>query len=248
MIGVAKLTSGVLALAIVGISQAMDFPIQAFDAHYAVYRNGDQVGTGQLQLKPLDNKNWSYQRRLQPNGLLRLFGITITEASNFYWDETIHVTHYQYQRTGKEKQIRLDFDWQAMQVSGHTNQQIWHIKIPPGAQDRLSINLALQAQLASDIPLSSITIADDEQLKQYDFNKLADQWTTTALGRFKTLQIIGTQADEPQKQTALWIAPDLDYAIVRLEHTDTEKDEQLLMLLQSLTHWPDKTKLPDATK
>ncbi len=206
---------------------ASTFPLNPFDATYTVSRDGDEIAAQHLQLKNIDQGNWQYTSTSEATGwIASMFGGMIKEESLFQWSNGLIVSTYHYERTGKDKNVNLNFDWDAMRVTNTINGDPWKMSIPANTQDKLSVNLALKAHLTQQQTNISIPVADGGKLKTYDFKVIGKENIQTPLGQLQTIKVSRNKRGRKDGQSTLWLAPDLQYLTIRIEKVD--KDGELV--------------------
>ncbi len=205
-----------------------------FSAQYDVLHDGERVAVTTLTLTRGDEDVWQYSSKSEAVGWVSfLFDGKITEQSIFNWDNGMRILSYRYDRSGKEKHIKLKFDWQKMKVTNDINGDPWEMDLSPGTLDKLSINLALAERLSSGQTSISLPVADGGRLKTYDFNKVGEERVDTPMGKIKAIKISRNKRGRTGRQTWLWLAPELNNIIIKLEKHDDD-DGLLSMMITSL--------------
>lgn len=223
-----------LLLNIAGYSHAQDFPLRPFKAQYTVEHDGNEIAITQLALKSTGNNQWAYQSTSEgTTWLARMLGAKVSEQSEFQWLNDIRISSYRYDRAGKEKHVHLLFDWPRMKVTNIINGDPWHMQIPEGTQDKLSINLALKTHLSRSQTDVSFPVADGGKLKTYDFKVIGKEIIDTPLGKISTIKLTRNKRGRKGKQAILWLAPDLNYLTIKMEKADKD-NEIVTMKIQSL--------------
>ena len=208
---------------------AADNPLKPFTASYIVEDDGEIIARTSISLSKTETGRWLYQRESKPTSLVaRMLGVEVSEQSVWSWDQDIQIHSYRYDRSGKEKHVHLRFDWQQMKVTNTINGDPWQMDIPAGTTDKLSINLALMAHLARSETDISFPVADGGRLKTYDYKVLGRETITTELGSFDTIKVTRNKRGRKGRQATLWLAPELDYVVVRMEKAD--KDGEIIIL------------------
>jgi len=200
-------------------ASAFAAPIKPFSAGYVVLKDNEVIANTSISLKKINDSDWQYRSTSKPTGwFASIMGVSVTETSHLQWQgNSVRIKDYRYNRTGKAKHVHLAFDWQGMSVTNSINGDEWTMQIPEGTADKLSINLALMAKLKSRVADASFPVADGGKLKYYDFKVLGTESLATALGNIKTLKIYRNKRGRRDKQATLWMAPDLDFLLVRME-------------------------------
>lgn len=213
---------------------ANENPLKPFSAQYTVERGGDLIAHTNISLTRTGNNQWQYLSSSKPTGwFASMMGAAVTEKSKWVWDDGIKISSYRYDRSGKEKHVHLTFDWQQMKVTNDINGDPWHMQVPDATQDKLSIMLALMAHLSVSETDASFPVADGGKLKTYDYKVIGKQAIDTSLGQINTIKVSRNKRGRKDKQAILWLAPDLNYLLVRMEKSDRDK-ELVVLKIQSL--------------
>lgn len=134
---------------------------------------------------------------------------------------------YQYERTGlgKNKTQDLQFNWVDGVVTDQTSSDQYSLNREARFSDRLLYQLQLQVDLFNapqeDLieTLWTYDIFDAGRIKQYVFQVIDQELLETALGPIQTLRL-EKRNDDSEKRTALWLAPEFEYMLVRFIQED----------------------------
>ena len=152
-----------------------------------------------------------------------------TEQSDFIMvGDTARPQFYRYDRTGlgRNKSIRLNFDWNQNQVTDLDSGEHWPLA-DAQISDRLLYQFQLQTDLlnqGADIPLGtqlSYQIQDQNTLKDYIFSVKAKVTLQTPLGPVETYEIVRSN-DQEKRSTTLWLAPAFEYMLIRFEQASSD--------------------------
>jgi hypothetical protein len=229
---IAKFTSLLIVLLTVAMAAplcAADNPLKPFRAKYIAEHDGDIVANTHLSLTRIGDNRWRYRSQSVPTGwIASMMGLEIEEESEWTWNDHIRTNRYRYDRAGKEKHVNLIFDWEKMKVTNVINGDPWHMQVPAGTQDKLSINLALRAHLSQSETDVSVPVADGGKLKTYDFKVIGHETIETPLGELNTLKVSRNKRGRKDKEAIMWLSPDLGYLLVKMEKAD--KDDEIVTL------------------
>jgi hypothetical protein len=142
--------------------------------------------------------------------------------------DTARPQFYRYDRTGlgRNKSIRLNFDWNQNQVTDLDSGEHWPLA-DAQISDRLLYQFQLQTDLlnqGADIPLGtqlSYQIQDQNTLKDYIFSVKAKVTLQTPLGPVETYEIVRSN-DQEKRSTTLWLAPAFEYMLIRFEQASSD--------------------------
>ena len=143
---------------------------------------------------------------------------------------------YRYDRTGlgKNKNTRLNFDWPNQLLIDPDTKETWPLT-KALVSDRLLYQFQLQLDLLNAgpaIPVGTLrryNVQDEGTVKSYEFKVLKETLLSTPLGDISTYEIIRSN-DAPGRQTRLFLAPDLEFMLIRFEQTDADGEGFSLML------------------
>lgn len=233
-----------------------------FQAKYELIRDGLTAGEVELSLTAMtaneEQPRYIYRRSSRTAGLIALFrDDTIIEESHFLGPVSQpKPVYYRYNRTGKKPRlVSIDFDWKTSRASNLYLGQRWELAVPDDVVDKLSVELRLGADLHrarttaadDDNAASSMskntefvyTIADGGHLKTYRYRWLRRENVETPMGEFQA-EVIERRHDNHARATTLWFAPAMNYAIVKILHSENG-DGSLEMLI---TDFRAKQKTP----
>lgn len=159
----------------------------------------------------------------------------INESSQFLvTDNQVLPLHYQYHRKimFNTREAELLFDWDAAQVTNNVDNKPWSMPIHVGVHDRLSY----QYQMAKDLALGktelSYQVADGGRLKEYAFRVVGEEMIETEAGQFNSIKIERLHSNPEKRQTAIWIAPELNFAVAQIIQND--KGNEYWLSLKSI--------------
>lgn len=165
---------------------------------------------------------YRYELRTDPIGLIAWTYGAPRELSRFCVREDRVVPsrmEFTNPKRGKDS-FGLDFDWTKGQVLGGRNGPL---AIEPGTVDRLSVQQAgrLWVKAHADDPNPGrlvLSVADHKRVKAYTFAIAGRATVKTAAGSFEALRF--ERVDDPKTTLRFWLAPELDYMPVKVEHIE----------------------------
>ena len=134
---------------------------------------------------------------------------------------------YQYERTGLGKNKTQDtrFDWASGLANDVVRDEAFTFNPSTFFSDRLLYQLRLQVDLINT-PVDSIRsktwtylIFDRGRMKEYVFEMADEESIDTALGTIDTIRLERKNEDS-SKRTTLWLAPSLEYMLIRFVQED----------------------------
>lgn len=192
----------------------------AFQAQYAVQKSGMTLGTMNATLN-YSNNAYTYQKSTKTTGLAALLsGDTLNERSQGKkHGEQLNSSQYLHHHKSKRKDKRDQFNFTApTQVQGQYKDQAYQLTVPAGTVDPALLELRVMDDLAANRPLN-YNVTERGKLKQYRFQKLGQEAISVPAGQFQC-EKIQVVRDGGKRQTVLWLAPELNYALVQVRHTD----------------------------
>jgi hypothetical protein len=174
------------------------------------------TGTAVRELKQDSNGAWLLTNTVKSNLL------TIEESSRFDWvnGRPQPVSYRFEQKSIKNKQLWLDFDWQTLLATNTSD-----IKYPPypidvQVLDPLTYQLALRTDLVKQKPEFSYRVADKKRVDTYDFEVLGEEQLETPLGLLNTVKIIRKRDADSTRESVIWLAKDWDYLLVKIRQKE----------------------------
>lgn len=197
-----------------------------FKASYKVEKYNNVIAVMQLMLQHKDDRI-IYTSQTKPKGLLDLFSDdNVFEQSTLQWDaehQQLRLLDYQYKRAEKAKDNQqFTISWSDTDLAtciGTSRKQAFTLELKSPAWDRLSVQLALMADLnRSDNPRIDYhySIVDNSELSDYQFQFETEQTIKIGSREYHTLKFKRPH-DSGKRTTYLWLSPELGYLPVRVE-------------------------------
>ncbi len=206
-----------LLTATVSVAQAAP---PAHQARYTVEKSGMTLGEMQVNLAYAGSR-YTYLKQTKATGLAAMIsGDTLTERSaGTRQGEVLHSTTYLYHHKSKRKDRRDQYSFTSpTQVSGSFEGRHYQLTVPNGTLDPALLELRLMANLAANRPLN-YTISERGKVKNYRFQRLGKQSVSVPAGSFQA-EVVQMTRDNGERQTTIWLAPELNYAIVKIRHNE----------------------------
>ncbi|MBZ2188305.1 DUF3108 domain-containing protein [Alcanivorax sp. JB21] len=161
---------------------------------------------------------------------------SIRETTRFSWQDcTPQSTSYSYRRRGlgRTREANLDIDRDTnIAVAHRDGRDAQEFDIDDATTDILSQTLGLQCRLMrgerDDI---SIDVASERRRETMIYQATGEENVRVPAGRFDAVRVIRVRDDDSDRQTLLWFAPELDYALIKMVQDDG--DGQYEMVLRS---------------
>ena len=210
--------------------------LSPFKASYTFFKSGSQVGLAHFELSKLDQTWWRYSGSSEITGWLSyVVDADVTEQSIWRWrNDQLQVKEYRYDQSGREKHVKLSFDWEKGRVTNDIDGDRWRMDIPENTLDKLSVNLALMAHMKKHQNDTRFSVADGGKLKIYEFKIAGKEMLNTALGYINCIKVKrNKRGRDKRKETTIWLAPALNYMMVKLEKRNRD-GESMVLQIQSL--------------
>lgn len=208
---------------------AADASLQPFHARYGIVWRGFNAGTIELELKRDTDDQFVYVSRANARGMFRaFFSDEITQTSWFSLAENgVRPLRYLADdgSDDTERDIRLEFDWRAARVRGTAEDKPVDVALEPGAQDAMSIQMALMRDLLAGNKPSKYRLFDKDKVKEYTYTLEGEARVKTALGELDTVIYRAERGAGSKRVTRMWYAPSLGFVGVRGEQLRDGKRE-----------------------
>jgi len=210
--------------------------VPLFKAEYLLQHNNLEIGRVELSVVALANNRYKLTSTTHSSGLLSFIqNHKLTESSLFELHKgKIRPLDYQYlkQSRKQEKDVKLSFNWQQLNVTNTTAGQSWSMPISEGVLDKALMQIALMLDIGDSNSTINYQIADGGKLKQYRFKPLGTDSTSVADNTYKTNKFARTKGRH-KRITYYWCAPALHNLPIRLQRE--KKYGTFEMLLQKVS-------------
>jgi hypothetical protein len=203
--------------------------VQPFSARYQVEWKGINVGTSDLTLsrEPQPDR-YLYVSRSNARGIFHLmFSDEVMQSSLFTMtDKLVQPLKFKSDDGSPktDKDVVLDFDWQAGRVTGTSEDKHVDMPLRPGVQDVMSVQIVVMQDLLNDRLSNRYLLADKDEIKEYLYAKEGTQKLATSIGDFDTV-IVTSRRPNTARVLRMWFAPSLHFVPVRAERTRNGKLE-----------------------
>jgi hypothetical protein len=199
-----------------------------FATRYEVVWKGVNVGTASLELTIDAAGRYTYVSRNNARGFARMaFPGEITQISQFTLEGgAVRPASYRADdgTDKQERDVSLSFDWAAQRVSGTAEKRPVDVALRPGAQDGMSVQIALINELIKGRSPTGFWLIDKDVLKEYEYIAEGKARLQTALGELDTV-IYSSRRPGSDRLTRVWYAPSLGYTPVQAERRRGDRVE-----------------------
>lgn len=159
---------------------------------------------------------------------------SIRETTRFSWQDcTPQSTSYSYRRRGlgRTREASLDMDREAgIAIANRDGRDPEEFEISDNTTDVLSQTLGLQCRLMrgerDDI---AIDVISERRRETMVYQVTGEENVRVPAGRFDAVRVIRVRDDDSDRQTLLWFAPELDYALIKMVQDDGDGQYELVL-------------------
>ena len=191
-------------------------PLSSFNADYVVYRAGKKHGEANRYLKQTEQ---GYQLGYSSNISWMIFSDKRQETSDFVINNgQIQPLRYVLNRTGSgpDRYYELNLNPDTKVLSEGKSRQPKAVEWHDDWLDQISYQLQLVLDLkAGKTEFSYNVLNRNGNSKMYHYKVVAEEKLPLPYGNIDTLRIARVEANS-DKQIYAWVAPELDYMLVRL--------------------------------
>lgn len=150
---------------------------------------------------------------------------SVREISEFeFHNEQIRPLTYVYERKifGRNTVEKITFDWDAGTAYYTRNdrpQNNTSHQLEEGILDPALYQLVMQADLAHNRETLSYKFIKRKRIETYEFDRLPEEQLEIGKKSFQT-QAVAREDKQDGRVTQIWIAPEIDYQVGQIRHTD----------------------------
>jgi hypothetical protein len=187
-----------------------------FVATYTIAWHGITAGTSTLELRATAPQLYLYTSTDIAYGIFRLaFPHPLRQSSRLRITAG-KVEPLTFQAAGPGNEVMAQFDWKDGQVTGMAKGKLLDLKLQPGTQDPLSVQIAIMLALEAQDAPESFWMLNTDEIDRFQYRREGDSTLDTPLGKLRTILYTSHEA-RSDKTTYLWLAPALDYMPARAE-------------------------------
>jgi hypothetical protein len=209
------------------------FELRPFTARYAFTWHGLQAGTATFTLRQLSPGEWLYESTTEPRGLFRLVSAARARVSSrmTIGPEGVLPRHFEgTEGTAQAPGAVLDFDWEALRVRGHMQEDAVDMALRPGVQDDLSVMVSLLYALGRGNLPAGTALFDKNGIRDYAYTHAGTATLDTAVGPLAT-EIYRSQRAGSPRHNLYWCATQYGDVPVRAEqHRGNELEWRMELL------------------
>ncbi|MCZ6499262.1 MAG: DUF3108 domain-containing protein [Gammaproteobacteria bacterium] len=192
--------------------------LQPFSASYKVLRGKKRVGVSKVELIADTDGMFVYRTRVSARGLARLFvSRDVKGESRFTLENDLPFPLYYSSYGAKKNDIqRISFEPFNYEISSQYKGAEKTLQWSPGVLDLLSMEIAMKLQFSrGEIP-TEYTVAEKNSIREYHLEIEDRESIQTPFGQHETIRIRRQKAGS-DNHSIIWLAPELDYLMVRFD-------------------------------
>ena len=215
----------IVLLAIVGInSVAQAAPLPEFSATYRIEKSG-LAGRMVMKLQR-DGELWRFESYSEPEGVLTLFDAAhVREISVLEQQASgLRPITYNYNAGKKpsERDVESVFDWTSGTLKSKRGSKSRNEDLEAGTFDRLSVLLAIVAQLRAGATRMQIPMASKGKVRTREYVLEKEETIEVKAGSFKTVRVRQLRG-KSKRHTVSWFAPDHHFLPIRTDQFRKDK-------------------------
>lgn len=193
----------------------------AFTANYKVQKSGLYLGNMQASLS-YQGQQYHYHKKTMAKGIAAMLSgdVLIENSDGEIKGNTFISKQYLRHHVSKKNDKKDQFHFNSpTTVQGNYENRPYTLTVPNNTTDMTVLEVQLMQDLATNKTKQEYSIIDRGELKQYTLQKLGTEALTLPAGSFACKKIRISQKDS-NRQTLLWMAKDMGYLPVRIQHND----------------------------
>jgi hypothetical protein len=208
--------------------------LHPFEASYVWIWHGMTVAVSSLKLEH-QGDTWVYASKSDPRGIGRMFSERPTQQSTLQVTQTgVRPLRYTADdgTSSTKRDADVQFDWEHNRATGVYEGVKVDMRLQPGIQDDLSVQIALMVELLAGRTPQQFLLIDKNTVREYRYTREGGESVSTPLGKIDTV-IYRSQKKGSPRITRFWCAPSRGYIPLRVEQ-EKDGDVQWTMQIQSL--------------
>jgi hypothetical protein len=188
-----------------------------FLATYTITWHGISAGSSTLELRQTAPQLYLYTSTDDAYGVFRLAFPHPLHQSSRLRIAAGEVEPLAFQAAGAGNEVMAQFDWKDSHVTGTAKGKLLDLKLQPGTQDPLSVQIAIMLRLqARDSAPDAFWMLNTDEIDRFQYVRHEETTLDTPLGKLRTI-LYTSHKPGSDKTTYLWLAPALDYMPARAE-------------------------------
>lgn len=219
-------------------------PLEPFEAEFRLHVS--KIPTtikATLSLEPLDTPD-RYRMRMHS----RSFLVKNLEQSEFSWNECAPRSQqyrHEFRGFGIRREHTMTFDWEQQEVVFDDGDEKGHYPITDDTLDELTMLLKAQCLFAEGLREFTLDAAYGDKVRSHTFVVTGEEEIETPAGKIQTLVIEKRRKKDSQRRTIFWVAPSLQYMLVKARHVENRALFGELLMRSYKGPEPDDTAIND---
>ncbi len=155
------------------------------------------------------------------------------EASRFRLNEQGYPIplehHFSSRLLGVDRSEITRFDWEAGRATWQRNEDVREAELEPRTLDRLLYQLLIPGDAQAGLESVSYRFVSRGRLKTYQFELVDTEVLRIGDSELHTLEYRRVD-DKEEKETIIWLAPELGYELVKIQHHDEDGADYSMLL------------------
>ncbi|HIQ14726.1 MAG TPA: DUF3108 domain-containing protein, partial [Leucothrix sp.] len=136
-----------------------------------------------------------------------------------YLQPQSYLFHHTSKRKNRKDQIQFTSPQQAV---GQYKKDAFKLTIPKGTLDRASLELALARDVSTNKTQLNYNVIERGKIKTYHIKKAGNKLLNHDGKQYHVQKMIVSHANK-KRSTVFWLAKELDYMPIRIDHTEKDK-------------------------
>ncbi len=151
------------------------------------------------------------------------------ESSTFLWrdcDPRTYFYEHQFRGFGRRNNHTMAFSWDPPRVTttsdtGRDQNEEHTYDIEADTLDDMTMLLRARCMIREGVTHYAVTSAYGDRLRSHILEITGTEVLETPLGALETIVLTKKRRENSKRHTTFWVAPALDYMMVKLRHTET---------------------------
>jgi hypothetical protein len=219
-----------------GVAHAAAPTLRPYTVRYEVsYMNvSGGILQGSLQREG-NGPRWVYETTVEPSliGRMLVDEDAVGRATMTIGPEGVRPLVFRLEdgKSSTKNDVRYDYDWTAMRVTGKAKSKPVDVALVPGAQDAGSIQPAVLLALMAGAAPGEVPVMSGTRLRKYRYQDEGKETLDTALGRLETV-IWSSAREGSDRMTRSWHAPALGFVPVKVVNYRDGKPQSVFRVLE----------------
>ena len=209
-------------------AEAGSMALEPFQAEYRINVSRIPIGvSAELRLEPLEEED-RYHIEFSIDSWL----MNNTESSTFAWrdcEPRTEVYTHEFRGFGRRRNYEMDFDWGSPVEVTTTSEERGEApeekrqEVPEDILDELTMLLASRCLLHEGREEYVVDTIYGTRVREHAVAVVDQERLNTPVGEMDTLVIKKQRDEDSDRHTMFWVAPELDYMLIRARHQESPR-------------------------